>query len=474
MRSMVGGWDLHGLINTTSNNGVYMSSRKLSDDRNGFEEIEEIRIGAHTLIRFVASDIIGLTSISLAKLVNSSSAFTHECMKKYSQCLMKAEKLANGVPVRFTVLPESELSRVLGLICKNNRISEDRLEGCSKFLSAFERSNYSLVETLRSLEPTALTVVSPIEQWKDTQSEPFSFRLIANELSVDHDGTSRSTIRGAARIVDVHQSGLTRTLKTGDDQKASKLARMLMDEGFRGDDLLRFYQDGIPDTALVVIIKYYALYAGRYCTERSKAVLDSLLGTSLRSLIWEVTGFKLAPSKPEPILKISPSRDEAIAELEMMDRISEMMISAGIKPLLAKSHALTFVAKTHPTFATQFEWFKQLVPQHESMQSEDVWLNPTDIGKRMNPQMTPIAVNNLLISHGFQKRSDCEARYELTRKGMSYGAVTLNTAKHNAKTVQHIKWKSSIVELLMLPAPEQIEDIDLSVMPRLEDIMGHE
>ncbi|MBN8562465.1 MAG: hypothetical protein J0L70_18190 [Leptolyngbya sp. UWPOB_LEPTO1] len=45
---------------------------------------------------------------------------------------------------------------------------------------------------------------------------------------------------------------------------------MLMNTGFDAGGLKDFLNDGIPDRTLSIIIQYYALDTGRYCTEQAK------------------------------------------------------------------------------------------------------------------------------------------------------------------------------------------------------------
>jgi hypothetical protein len=70
----------------------------------------------------------------------------------------------------------------------------------------------------------------------------------------------------------VDKRSLHYSLSTGGEQNPSKLARMLMEQGFTGGELERFSVEGVPDRALSVIIQYYAFEASQCRTTASPQV----------------------------------------------------------------------------------------------------------------------------------------------------------------------------------------------------------
>lgn len=270
------------------------------------------------------------------------------------------------------------------------------------------------------------------------------FESIANELSVRSDGVAKSTIRGAARICGVSEKALRLTFK-GAELKPSKLAQTLMNAGFEPAELERFNEEGIPDQALAIIIEYYAFDAGRYETDQAKVSYRAFASVGIRATVWKVKNFE--PGSPTQIRSV-PSRDEAIADMKFMEAAADMLISAGLDPLLAKAHVLSQTARMYPALAPQIEAVKALIPQSSELQSDNIYLTPTDLGKRLNPPLSPQRINLLLIGLGLQSRTGKkDPAYELTSQGKKYGKVTLNQAKASDKTVQHIKWLASVIEL---------------------------
>lgn len=54
-------------------------------------------------------------------------------------------------------------------------------------------------------------------------------------------------------------------------------------------------------------------------------------------------------------------REEAIADLELMNAAANLLIESGLEPMPVKIHVLEQVAKLHPDFAPQIEAVKKLV-----------------------------------------------------------------------------------------------------------------
>lgn len=103
------------------------------------------------------------------------------------------------------------------------------------------------------------------------------------EVKVDSNGVGRASIRGVARLADVNDGGLSKSLKTGAELEPSKLAVFLMQQGFEGADLAKFSETGIPDLAIASILEYYAFEAGRYCSDNAKIVYRAFARMGIRT-----------------------------------------------------------------------------------------------------------------------------------------------------------------------------------------------
>lgn len=112
---------------------------------------------------------------------------------------------------------------------------------------------------------------------------------IAKEIKVDSEGKGVASIRATARLVGIAYSTLSYALDISGQKKPSKLAQMLMGNGFNP---VNFSDTGIPDIAVALIVKFYAWMNGDKCTEQAKSI--DLLFTTIATRVWmqKVTGWK--------------------------------------------------------------------------------------------------------------------------------------------------------------------------------------
>ena len=147
------------------------------------------------------------------------------------------------------------------------------------------------------------------------------FENIQKELRIDAaTGVGYCSIRGAARICGVDQESIRKSLKSGADFIASKMAQSLILQGFEGADFIEFSVSGIPDSALALIVHYYAIEAGSRCTEEAKAALLAFTTIGIRTVIQKVC--KHEEPVQAPIL-ISPQENlkNLLATREMLEAI---------------------------------------------------------------------------------------------------------------------------------------------------------
>ena len=129
------------------------------------------------------------------------------------------------------------------------------------------------------------------------------------------------SIRGAARLAGVDHSALVRQFSTrseGGEQKPSKLAKFLTEQGVEGGDLASFSRDGIPDTVLAVILEYYAYECQpRYRSPLAKQCCRAFRAIGIRTWIQQQAGWSPSVTKPE--LEITMPTDEEMAYLHSRD-----------------------------------------------------------------------------------------------------------------------------------------------------------
>jgi hypothetical protein len=130
----------------------------------------------------------------------------------------------------------------------------------------------------------------------------FSIEQIESELSkevrCDDKGRGFFTVKGAARLADIDDSSLGKSLGTGAALQPSKMAKFLISKGFDGAALPKWRTEGIPDQAVHSILEYFTFEAGRHCTEKAKAAFRFVGCWGIRDLSHKVTGWK--PESKEP------------------------------------------------------------------------------------------------------------------------------------------------------------------------------
>lgn len=130
---------------------------------------------------------------------------------------------------------------------------------------------------------------------------------IAREIKINADGKASASIRATARLAGVSDSTLGRSLQSSASKNPTKLAQLLMEYGF---DPASFSQNGVPDTAVGLIVKYYAWMAGERCNVTAKQT-DMLFGAfGTRTWMQKVTGWRDQKSN-----NVNSVRDFVIAQL---------------------------------------------------------------------------------------------------------------------------------------------------------------
>jgi KilA-N domain len=76
-------------------------------------------------------------------------------------------------------------------------------------------------------------------------------------------------------------------------------------------------------------------------------------------------------------------------------------------------------------------------------------LSPTELGALMDPPLPARAVNKLLCDRNLQAPTgEKNPGYKLIGSGNEFGKVVADTARGHGKTVQHVRWYESVMDLL--------------------------
>ncbi|MBD2473187.1 hypothetical protein [Nostoc sp. FACHB-145] len=122
---------------------------------------------------------------------------------------------------------------------------------------------------------------------------------IKQEITVDSNGQGRASIRATARLANVNDAGLLRSLKTAADNSCSKLVEKLIRKGFEAAEILTWSQFGIPDIAVATILHYYGYEAGKRCSEQARLACEAFESVGVRAWMQDITGWTKPPQQPE-------------------------------------------------------------------------------------------------------------------------------------------------------------------------------
>lgn len=142
-----------------------------------------------------------------------------------------------------------------------------------------------------------------------------------------------------------------------------------------------------------------------------------------------------------PAKRARPSLSSSLAEARAIDFIGNMIAKVpGTRADVVAAIKLRMIEEQTGLPATQFGTALPAEALHKAVK-----LNPTEIGRRLVPKLSPIRVNAILIDLGMQRKS--ESGYVLTEAGAAHGEVHPFQAK-NKHVGDQIDWYESVVEVV--------------------------
>lgn len=271
---------------------------------------------------------------------------------------------------------------------------------------------------------------------------------IRSEFTVNPDGSTNTSIRGAARLAGVDHSVLSRHF-SGGDFSSSKLAQKLIGQGFQTGD----FSKAISEIALASILEYYAWEAGARCTDQARLIYKAFASVGIRT--WLQNQLNYQPDVTEP--SQAPSKTPTIDEI---NAVFAGFYQLNIQPELIESAKLSAIAKTFPHLSNAAEVGKQLLSSN--MAVTECPLSPTKIGKIIAQQLgweKPISarrINEALVQSGLQiaervpnSKGQTKIQYKLTASGEKHGRLQMDTAQGHNKTVYVLRWFESVIPLII-------------------------
>jgi hypothetical protein len=125
---------------------------------------------------------------------------------------------------------------------------------------------------------------------------------IKQEIQIDANGQGKASVRAAARLANVNDAGLLRSLKTAADISRSKLVERLIYKGFEGAEIKSWSESGIPDVAVATILHYYGYEAGKRCTAQAKLACEAFESIGVRAWIQDLLGWTKPANPSETVM----------------------------------------------------------------------------------------------------------------------------------------------------------------------------
>lgn len=163
-------------------------------------------------------------------------------------------------------------------------------------------------------------------------------KQIKSEFRVDGEGRVTVSLRGAARLAGIEQSSLSRAFQP-DAQKPSQLAEFLINEGFEGDAQNAWLENGIPDTALALILEYYAHETQeRYRSIQAKLCCRAFNSIGIRT--WIQKSIKWEKPQPKAIApEVEVAREVAEIYTSLSDynpRIAQLLVDSRVNRFMGQ------------------------------------------------------------------------------------------------------------------------------------------
>ncbi|ABA25033.1 hypothetical protein Ava_B0323 (plasmid) [Trichormus variabilis ATCC 29413] len=183
---------------------------------------------------------------------------------------------------------------------------------------------------------------------------------IKQEITVDSNGQGKASIRATARLADVNDAGLLRSLKTAADNSGSKLVEKLIRKGFGGADILSWSQSGIPDIAVAAILHYYGYEAGKRCSQQAKLACEAFESIGVRAWMQDIMGWTKTPTQQseQPPVPALPPVEQRLHTLVQSMKILAELTGGRLNPYMEqqmKDYAANLLAEYNRKMLTPSE-----------------------------------------------------------------------------------------------------------------------
>lgn len=210
-------------------------------------------------------------------------------------------------------------------------------------------------------------------------------------------------------------------------------------------------ETGISLSNLVITIKGRGDKVEQGTWTHPEIAMDLAQWVSVEFRIWANRTLRRVISTSD--IQVEEAESPRILPIPSLEEISTLLDltlgKAGLDPNLVAGVKLNAMGKRYPHLRDEAEEAKSML----AVPVENKLLSPKQLGEmlaeRTGKTWSSQRVNKLLIEQEFQVRNpEGNPDYLPTDKAKAHSQLTLNTAKGHDKTVQHLRWFDSVLEVL--------------------------
>ncbi|MEM9804656.1 MAG: hypothetical protein AAF959_05205 [Cyanobacteria bacterium P01_D01_bin.56] len=138
------------------------------------------------------------------------------------------------------------------------------------------------------------------------------FCKAANEITVREDGSIVVSVVGTARLTGVSPEGIRCALNSA-TEKPSRLAKKLIEGGFKAENIAVMTKEGVNGKAMPIIAYYYAHQAGQHCKPEAKRLHKQFEKNGAKVTLLELKGVDSDLQKPVKIEDEITIREDGVA-----------------------------------------------------------------------------------------------------------------------------------------------------------------
>lgn len=142
------------------------------------------------------------------------------------------------------------------------------------------------------------------------------FCKAANEISVRKDGSIVVSVVGTARLTGVSSEGIRCALNSA-AKRPSRLAKKLIEGGFKAENMAAMTKEGVNGEAMPIIAYYYAHQAGQHCKPEAKRLSEQFDKHGAEVTLLQLKGVESELQKPVKIADEITIREDGVATVSI-------------------------------------------------------------------------------------------------------------------------------------------------------------